>query len=58
MFRTIVNGVLGLASGSAAWLIGAMQHIEATFRFVGVVAGGLCACMSLAMMVRSWRRGQ
>lgn len=55
MKGAIINCTVSLASGAGAWFIGAMQNIEATFRFIGVVAGSLTACVTFALAIRKWR---
>jgi hypothetical protein len=54
--RNVINGVFGIASGAFAWVVGSMEHVESAFRFIGVVAGSIAACVSLAVAIRSWRK--
>lgn len=54
--KTLLNGAFGLASASGTWLVGTMEHLESGFRLLGVIAGSLAACLSLAIAWRNWRK--
>ncbi len=56
--RPRANGAIGTVAGLWTWIISRVQDISPLIQFIGMTAGALTACVSLAIAIRSWRAGR